>query len=144
MEIQVNVSITPETMEALKSLIAVQVPQPTEAKPKRGKAAKPAQEEEETVEDLDEDETEEVDETEDEELDEDESEDEDADEDEESEDEEDGKIDPKQLMQLKKALNSYSSKHGKPKAVKILHKFAKVSQDVKAKDFSKILKALKI
>lgn len=119
-----------------------------EEKPKRGRKAKAKEEPEETVE-----ETEEVEETvEDPDDSEDEAEessddmdDMDEDDGEETEDDEEpAKIDDKQLAQLKKALNSYSAKNGKPKAVKILHKFAKVSQDVKAEDFAKIMKALKV
>lgn len=56
----------------------------------------------------------------------------------------DAKIDAKQLAQLKKALNTYAGKNGKKKAVTILNKYAKVSQDVKADDFAKIMKALKV
>lgn len=120
-----------------------------EEKPKRGRKAKVKEEPEETVEETVE-ETEEVEDTV-EDLDDSEdeaeetSDDMDEDEDEETEDDEEpAKIDTKQLAQLKKALNSYSAKNGKPKAVKILHKFAKVSQDVKAEDFAKIMKALKV
>lgn len=60
------------------------------------------------------------------------------------EDDEPAKIDAKQLAQLKKALNTYAGKNGKKKAVTILNKYAKVSQDVKADDFAKIMKALKV
>lgn len=60
------------------------------------------------------------------------------------EDDESAKVSPKQLAQLKKALNTYAFKNGRPKAVKILHKYAKVSQDVKASDFPKIMKELKV
>lgn len=63
---------------------------------------------------------------------------------EEIEDDEPAKIDAKQLAQLKKALNTYAGKNGKKKAVTILNKYAKVSQDVKADDFAKIMKALKV
>lgn len=120
-----------------------------EEKPKRTRKTKAKEEPEETVEETVE-ETEEVEDTV-EDLDDSEdeaeesSDDMDEDEDEETEDDEEpAKIDAKQLAQLKKALNSYSAKNGKPKAVKILHKFAKVSQDVKAEDFAKIMKALKV
>lgn len=124
-----------------------------EEKPKRTRKTKAKEEPEETVEETVE-ETEEVEDTvEDLDDSEDEAEEtsddmgdmDDMDEDEETEDDEEpAKIDTKQLAQLKKALNSYSAKNGKPKAVKILHKFAKVSQDVKAEDFAKIMEDLKV
>lgn len=145
MEIQVNVAITPETIKALQGLMTKGVAELEQAEErtqkKRGRKAKAAAEPEEdleetSVEDLDEEIEEEIEEDEEEETEEDETE--------EVEEDDDKKIDAKQLAQLKKALNSYSAKHGKPKAVKILHKYAKVSQDVKADDFSKVLKALKI
>mgnify|MGYP007057186946 CR=1 FL=1 len=60
------------------------------------------------------------------------------------EDDEPAKVSPKQLAELKKALNTYAGKKGRPKAVKILHKYAKVSHDVKASDFPKIMEELKI
>lgn len=109
----------------------------------RGKKAK-AEEPEEIEEDLDE--TVE-DESDVEDLEDDAEETEEVEEDlEESSDDEDepAKVDAKQLATLKKALNTYSGKHGKDKAVKILHKFAKVSQDVKADDYGKLMKALKV
>lgn len=112
---------------------------PKKGRGKKAKAEEPEEtvemDEETSVEDLEDDaeETSEDDDTE--EMDEDV---------EDIEDDEPTKIDTKQLAQLKKALNSYSAKNGKPKAVKILHKFAKVSQDVKAEDFAKIMKALKV
>lgn len=140
-EIKITIGVCPNTIAALVALAkgqpVAQLDSVTEEKPKRGRKAK-AQEivdedplgvdEETDVEDLSDDE--EVEETED--LETEEVEDEDA------------KVDAKQLAQLKKALNTYSGKHGKDKAVKILHKFAKVSQDVKADDFGKIMKALKV
>lgn len=121
---------------------------PTEEKPKRTRKGKAKEEPEETVEDMEDEAS--VEDLEDEEPQEDadEADDmeevEDEDTEEMEDDEEPAKIDTKQLAQLKKALNSYSAKNGKPKAVKILHKFAKVSQDVKADDFAKIMKALKV
>lgn len=60
------------------------------------------------------------------------------------EDDEPAKVSPKQLAQLKKALNTYHVKNGRPKTIKILHKYAKVSHDVKASDFPKIMKELKV
>lgn len=116
---------------------------PTEEKTKKTRKTKPKVEEEEDV-DLDETDDSSVEDLEEETDDEDIDLDEDADDEEETTEDEDEKIDAKQLAQLKKALNGYSAKHGKPKAVKILHKYAKVSQDVKTEDFSKIMKALKV
>lgn len=121
-------------------------PAAEETTPKKGRGKKAKAEEqvemdldeETSVEDLDDEDTsEEIEEDDAEEIEDEESE-------EIEEDEEPAKIDQKQLAQLKKALNSYSAKNGKPKAVKILHKYAKVSQDVKADDFAKIMKALKV
>lgn len=147
MEIQVNVAITPETIKAIQGLMKQGVQELEQAEErtqkKRGKKVKP-QDPEDVPEELDETTVEDLDE---EELDEEttvEDLDEEIEEEEPEEEDDDKKIDAKQLAQLKKALNSYSAKHGKPKAVKILHKYAKVSQDVKADDFSKVLKALKI
>jgi len=60
------------------------------------------------------------------------------------EDDKPAKVSPKQLAELKKALNTYAGKNGRPETIKILHKYAKVSKDVKASDFPKIMKELKI
>jgi hypothetical protein len=122
--------------QTLNSMGAQEKAEPTPKKG-RGKKAKPVEEEideevEETsdIEDLDEEETVE--------------EDEESFDEEESSDEEMPKVDAKELATLKKALNTYSGKHGKDKAVKILHKYAKVSQDVLQDDLGKLLKALKV
>jgi hypothetical protein len=74
-------------------------------------------------------------------------EEEDADEEDLEEDEEedaDETVTPLELKNLKAALTKYAKKNGKPKAVKILTKFAKTSKDVKRKDFAKLLKLLKV
>lgn len=116
-------------------------PTPKKGRGKKAKAEEPEEMEETVEEDTDvedlEDDAEEIEEDTDvEEMDEDVEES--------SDDEEPSKVDAKQLAQLKKALNTYSGKNGKDKAVKILHKYAKVSQDVKAEDFGKLMKALKV
>lgn len=130
-----------------QSLNGMGAQEATEPTPKKGRGKKAAKVEETEeleesledtdVEDLSDDE--EVEETEDVEED---VEDEDVEESE--DDEEPAKVDAKQLATLKKALNTYSAKNGKDKAVKILHKYAKVSQDVKADDYGKLMKALKV
>ncbi len=82
-----------------------------------------------------------------EEVEEDVEEDEDAEEDDEEEDEDaedDDVVGPEDLVKLKKALRAYSEKNSKAKAVKILNKFANASQDVKAADFGKLMKLLKV
>lgn len=120
---------------------------------KKGKGKKAAAEEE----DDSEDEIEEEDESEDEESEEEESEEEEEDEseeEEESEDEEESeededdskslKLGDADLSKLKLALNKFSKKNGKEKAIKLLNKFAKTSQDVKKSDLPKLLKALKV
>lgn len=150
-EIKITIGVCPNTIAAL---VALSKGQPvaqlsaTEPTPKktRGKKAKAEVEDTQEEMDLDEasDETEDADDLADLEELEEETEEEDEAEEETEDDEEPVKIDAKQLAQLKKALNSYSAKNGKPKAVKILHKYAKVSQDVKADDFGKIMKALKV
>jgi hypothetical protein len=140
----ITVKLSPESIQVLENLVkAIGTLQPTtDVKPaaKKSRASKKAKAEElEDMEELEE---------EIEEAEEDEEEIEEAEEsieDEESfEDDEPAKLDAKQLTQLKKALNSFAAKNGKPKAVKILQGFAKVSQDVKASDFAKIMKALKV
>jgi hypothetical protein len=57
---------------------------------------------------------------------------------------EDGLISEDNLKKLKGALNAYSAKNGKPAAIKVLHKFAKTSTEVKEADFAKIMKTLKV
>lgn len=127
-------------------------------KPKRGrgrKKAQPAPEPEEEMDDLepdnDDDDEGSIDDLDDDsELEDSEEDGEDVDdleedgEEEIEEDDEPAKVSPKQLAELKKALNTFAGKNGKAKAVKILHKYAKVSQDVKASDFAKIMKELKV
>lgn len=58
--------------------------------------------------------------------------------------EEPQKLTPKELGQLKAALNSFAAKNNRAKAIGILTKFAKTSQDVKPSDLPKLLKALKV
>lgn len=57
---------------------------------------------------------------------------------------EEGLISEENLKKLKGALNKYSASKGKPEAIKVLHKFAKTSTEVKEADFTKIMKALKV
>ena len=74
----------------------------------------------------------------------DESEDfEDSDDADEEEAEDDG-LSEAELTKLKAALKAYSAKHGKEKAVKVLHKFAKASQDVPKDKLPALLKLLKV
>lgn len=118
-----------------------------EPTPKKGRGKKAAaQVEEEEIEETIEEDTDVEDLSDDEEVEEtDDAEEIEEDEDvEESNDDELPKVNAKELATLKKALNSYSAKHGKDKAVKILHKYAKVSQDVLQDDLNKLLKALKV
>lgn len=91
-------------------------------------------------------ESDEIEETEEVEADEDEeTEGVEADADEESEDDDEAEaISAKDLSQLKVALKVYSGKHGKDKAVKMLHKFAKASDKVSKTDLPKLLKLLKV
>lgn len=62
----------------------------------------------------------------------------------EEEDEESETLGEKDLAKLKGSLKAYSAKHGKEKAVKLLNKYAKSSQDVKTSDLPKLLKSLKV
>jgi hypothetical protein len=63
---------------------------------------------------------------------------------EEAEEVEEDKISEDDLKKLKAALNAHQKKHGKEKAIKILHKYAKRSDAVKPADLSKLMKALKV
>lgn len=69
---------------------------------------------------------------------------EEEDESENEEDDEDETVTDLELKNLKAALKAYSTKNGRAKAVKLLNKFGKSSQDVKRKDFAKLLKLLKV
>ncbi len=103
--------------------------------PAKGKA-KPVAEE---------DEDDEADESDDDVGEEDDIDDEEPEEEDEVEADDGDKISPDQLKKLKSALKAYSETHSsKEKALKLLYKFAKVSQDVKAADFPKLMKALKV
>lgn len=153
MEIKVTVSLDKETLDRLSKVLGSEIIKPAEtpkaeAPKKRGRPAKAAETSED---DLEEDTEDEIEEQEDEESEDKESEDDDSDEeieDEETEDEETEdeaeKLDPEQLVKLRKALRSYSEKNGKEKASKVLKKFAPASQDVKVVDFKKLMAALKV
>lgn len=115
----------------------------------KGKKAKAVEEDdsdetEEDDSDLEIDEDADAEEDSDEEDSEDDEESDDEEDDSEDEGDEDETVNELELKNLKKALKAYSAKNGKPKAVKILNKFAKASQDVKRKDFAKLLKLLKV
>lgn len=113
-------------------------PAATNAKaPKKGKKVE-AEEEEEDLDDV-----EDVEEEDEEEAEE-EDEEEDGEDEEEEEDEEDEVIDEAQLKKLKAALRAYSDKNTKAKAVKVLMKFAPISEKVKSADFKKVMAALKV
>jgi hypothetical protein len=112
-------------------------------KPKRGRPPKVKADADEMA-DLDEEDTEESDDDENDAGESDEEEESEDEAEEESEDEEAEGLSEKELTKLKSALKAYSAKHGKEKAVKHLHKFAKVSQDVKPADLPKLLKLLKV
>ncbi len=63
---------------------------------------------------------------------------------EETEEEESDVISEAEVEKLKVALKAYSAKNGKDKAVKMLHKYAKKSTEVKKADLPKLIKALKV
>src|SRR5690606_27509907 len=100
------------------------------------------------IDEEDEDEIDEEEEDEDEdEIDEEEEDESDDEDEEESDDEEEEtslKLGDAELSKLKLALNKFSKKNGKEKAIKLLNKYAKTSQDVKKSDLPKLLKALKV
>lgn len=57
-------------------------------------------------------------------------------------DEESDKLSDSQLKELKRALNVHAQKGDRKATVKILHKYAKVSDEVKPADLAKLLKEL--
>jgi uncharacterized protein with von Willebrand factor type A (vWA) domain len=125
-----------ETLESERSPLSV-----SDLKPgKRGRPAKVKPEETEEEETEIEDEEDDAGESDEDEESEDETEEESEDEEEESEE----GLSEKDLVKLKGALKAYSAKHGKEKAVKLLNKYAKTSQEVKPSDLAKLLKLLKV
>ncbi len=106
----------------------------------KNKAAAKVEAVEDDEEELDDEEEDDAESIEDEAEEDDETEEESED----AEEDEDEGLSETDLSKLKAALKAYSAKNGKEKAVKILNKFAKASQDVKPADLPKVLKLLKV
>jgi hypothetical protein len=147
-EVKITIGVCEKTLHALSHLCCILCGKTHTAAPPVEEEEKPARKPRKPKA-VEEDETEETEEdTEDDETDsddEEETQDEDTDSDDEDTEEEsdDDVISPEDLVKLKKALRAYSAKHSKEKAVKVLKKYAEASQDVKAEDFTKLMKELK-